>query len=230
MGEYEIGRDLQALRSRIERLESGHSGGRERWQDHGEPAGHGSHYPAGHAPHGISLHSIEAGVHPEKKPIVWKAEKNFKMPPFLSGMLGHGPHGRFDSAQSQTWPCHPEPLILTINWDAGGSDEWYRFTNQVFSIYRVTDPNTGITTASAVYSAQLIASGRAKSAWNAGPCYFNGTLRNAGGAALSFFGDHYYINCQDNYPINIGSTFPPGLYDLVAGATWYTTGTRVERC
>jgi hypothetical protein len=230
MGEYEVGRDLQELRSRIERLESGCPDCRERSPGYGDASHPGARHPGGHRLSGLVHHSVEAGVHPEKKPIAWKADKAIKLPPFLSGMFGHGANVRYDAAQSQTWSCQPEPLILSVSWDAGGTDEYYRLTNQVFSILRVLDPNTGITTATAIYSAQLIASGRAKNSWNAPPHYFNGTLRNAGGAALAFFGDHYWINCQDNYPFNIMGNFPPALYDLVAGATWNITGSRVDHC
>lgn len=224
MGEYEVGRDLQDLRSRIERLEHGCG-------CHGHH--HGQHDHPSHRATSVGrmLPSPEIGIDTERKPVLWKAEKAFKMPPVFAGLLGYGHHLQFDSAQSKTWGCTPEPLVLFVNWDHGGTDELYRLTNQVLSVYRITDPNTGTTTASVVYSAQLIASGRGKFArvnypWPA----FNGTLRNAGGAALSFFSSTIDFNCQDNKPFNVFGTFAPAIYDLVNGATWVLVGGRVDGC
>lgn len=230
MSDYELGRDLQELRSRLERLEHGC----DCQGYHGRP--HESPWQLGRPGRyaeaaGLAAHSPEVGIDIERKPVLWKADKAFKMPPVFSGVLGYGPNLQFNAAQSQTWSCQPEPLILYVNWDGGGTDEFYRLSNQVFSIMRVLDPNTGVTTATAIYSAQLIASGRGKFHYvNYPPPAFNGTLRNAGGAALGYFGTYISVNCQDNRPFNIMQNFAPGLYDLVAGATWQIIGGRIDRC
>jgi hypothetical protein len=230
MGEYEVGRDLQELRSRIERLEHGCDHHSHREGPHDAPWRPGRPGRYGESA-GFIVHSPEVGIDIQRKPVLWKADKAFKMPPVFSGLLGYGHHAQFDSAQSQSWGCHPEPLILNVTWNAGGTDELYRLVNQVLSIMRVRDPNTGATSASVVYSAQLIASGRGKFAqvnypWPA----FNGTLRNAGGAALSFFSGYIDFNCQDNKPFNVFGTYAPALYDLIAGGTWVLTGGNVDGC
>ncbi len=31
-----------------------------------------------------------------------------------------------------TWSCTPEPLIVTLIWDAGGTDEFFRLVDQQF--------------------------------------------------------------------------------------------------
>jgi hypothetical protein len=228
MSKYELGRDLQELRSRLDRLEQdcGHyheKPDQSPWRPE-HPGLYGK-------PAGSVVHSPEMGIDIEKKPVLWKADKAFKMPPLFAGLLGYGPQLMFDAVQSKTWSCTPEPLILYVNWTAGGTDELYRLVNQVFSVYRVMDPNTGVSTGSVVYSAQLIASGRGKfHYYNVPPPYFNGTLRNAGGAALGFFGGYIDFNCQDNKPFNVFGKFAPGLYDIINGGTWYMTGGNVDRC
>src|SRR5215467_1688700 len=145
--EYEIGRDLQELRARVERLESELGGSRDRSRVR----------PSGVA----EAQRTAAGVEPQKAPLVWKLHKDAELPAFVHGMLGLRPGLKLDAAQSKTWLCHPEPLILSVSWSDGGSDEFYRLKDQTFSIVRVTDPNTGVTTATASYDARLIASGKA---------------------------------------------------------------------
>ena len=52
----------------------------------------------------------------------------------MNSVIGLPPTLKFDLSESQTWQCHPEPLILYVNWAAGGSDEFYRFQDQLFSL------------------------------------------------------------------------------------------------
>jgi len=106
MNEYKIGRDFQMLRSRIEHLESvfcEHSLDAKKRYD------------------GISTtHNISAGV-ALHEPHLWKPEKPMQLPPFLHGLL-RVPERlvQFDiRPESKTWTCHPEPLILYINWNGG---------------------------------------------------------------------------------------------------------------
>jgi hypothetical protein len=172
--------------------------------------------------------------------MVWKPERSKAVPPFFNAILGLPPGLKLDSASSKTWNCQPEPLIFNVKWDAGGSDEFYRLQNQLFTIFRATDPNTGITTCSASYDATLVASGKAAShgqrpgALDAylGELYFVITLvNNSGGSLHSQVGSTYWVNCHDNLPFSAGFNFNPGLYDIVAGATWQVSGHGfVDRC
>src|SRR5579885_3274908 len=131
MNEYEIGRDVQILRASIERLErvcDGHS-----------PEASGRHQ-------GVSApHAESAGVARHHAPLHWKPEKAMQLPPFLYPLLGVPERLRqFDlMPESKTWICQPEPLVLFVNWFAGGSDEFYRLQNQVFSVIRLIEPNSG---------------------------------------------------------------------------------------
>ena len=145
------------------------------------------------------------------------------------------PHGvQADSAESQTWGCVPEPLILYVNWSNGSSDEYCRFANQSFSLMKFTDPNSGVTTAQYNYSAQLIASGKGHYAWNSAPLGFALQIRDGGGGVLLTGGglsSDFWVNCNDDKPYIYGTVFNPGLYDLIKGATWQITGWQsVDHC
>lgn len=219
MNGYEIGRDIQELRSRVELLEGNRSGNLKPCK-----CGKGT----------IARPKMELGVDQTVKPMLWRATKRSEVPPFVHGLLGIRPGVKLDSAESQTWTCTPEPLIFNVNWDSGGSDELYRLQGQLFTIFRATDPNTGVTTCSASYSAQLVASGVGKAHEPyAGLLYFNVTLRNAAGGDLTYLVPpiQYMVDCHDNYPFGRIWQFDPGLYDLVAGAHWYVDGQeRIDRC
>lgn len=217
MNEYEIGRDLQDLRSRIEALEGG-------------AHGHGANR---FAKGSMERLAVAPGIDAQAKPIVWKQHKDALLPPFANRLLGLPPTLKLDSAVSHTWTCTPEPLIVTVNWDAGGTDEFFRLVGQTFTILKAADPNTGITSAAATYEANLIASGKATNV-NDGAFYFEITLRNAQGGPLGspniYPGNSVLVNCRDNRDFSVGGAFNPGLYDLVAGANWYFTNFRVHRC
>jgi hypothetical protein len=238
MNKYEIGRDFQMLRSRIERLESVF----------------GEHSPDARMRHvGISVpHDRSAGVAQHREPLLWKPEKQMLLPPFLHGLLGvpervAKPDLLFDVLpESKTWTCQPEPLILYINWDAGGSDEFYRFQDQSFSIIRITEPNSGHISCTANYTARLVASGKAKTYFYHPPVtpyvgdagfyttssQFKIILRGAQGSVLgSFTSPSYHIECHDNYWFIQNWDINAGIYDLVTGATWEVTGAQsVSRC
>jgi hypothetical protein len=150
MNEYEIGRDFQVLRSRIEHLESvfcGHSFDAKRRHD------------------GISsTHDISAGVARDQEPLLWKPKKPVELPPFLQELF-RVPERLVQFhvlPESKTWKPQ-DPMVLHINWSAGGTDEFYRFEDQAFSIFRITEPNSGHISCTASYIARLVASGRAKS-------------------------------------------------------------------
>jgi hypothetical protein len=215
MSEYEIGRDLQDLRSRIEALEGGEHGA--------ERSAKGR----------MERFRVAPGIDLQAAPIVWKQKKDAHLPPFANRLLGLHPTLKLDAAESTTWSCTPEPLIITVNWDAGGTDEFFRLQSQSFTILRATDPNTGITSAAATYEAQLIASGKATNV-NDGGFFFEITLRNAQGGPLGspsiYPGNEVSVGCQDNRDFTVGGAFKPGIYNLVAGANWYFTNFRVHRC
>jgi hypothetical protein len=167
MGEYEIGRDLQELRGRVEALEGGHHG----------------HGVSRLGPGRMAQFAVAPGIDAATAPIKWKQTKDAHLPPFANRLLGLHPSSRLDSAVSHTWSCTPEPLIINVIWDAGGTDEFFRLVGQSFTILKATDPNTGITSASASYDATLISSGKASNV-NHFPFYFEITLRNAQGGSL----------------------------------------------
>lgn len=235
MKKYKLKRELQALQSRIEHLE-------------GVLCNHSSDESIKHE--GIcAVHDISAGVALHREPLLWKPEEQMQLPPFLHGILGVPERLiQFDiKPESKTWTCKPDPLILSINWNGGGSDEFYRLQNQVFSIIRITEPNSGHISCTAIYSARLVASGKAKSHYFAPPppgpyastttgyyplSQFKITLRSAQGASFGLYATSgYSISCQDNYDFVHTWDFNAGLYDLVAGATWEITGTQtVDRC
>ena len=217
MSEYEIGRDLQDLRSRIEALEGG-------------AHGHGANR---FAKGSMEKLAVAPGIDLKTAPVVWKLHKDAHLPPFANRRFGLPPTLKLDSAVSHTWTCTPEPLIVTVNWDAGGTDEFFRLVGQTFTILKATDPNTGITSAVATYEANLIASGKATNI-NDGAFYFEITLRNAQGGPRGspniYPGNSVWVNCRDNRDFYVAGAFNPGIYDLVAGANWYFTNFRVHRC
>ena len=233
MSSYEIGRDYQELRSRIDRLEAFLGGDRAIPSERGVGV--------------LTGHGASAGVEPHEAPLIWKAEKHAKLPPFVNGILGLPLEIKFNlPPESKTWTCKPDPLILYVNWplpypikNQTYSEEFYRLQNQSFSIIRITNPNTGEITCTAVYSAQLIASGKGKSAGyysGVGPTVttsnFELSLKNAQGATLKLLtSPKYSIVCNDNQPFVQSWEFTPGLYDLVAGATWQIVGNqRIDHC
>jgi len=238
MKNFEFGREFQQLESRIESLEA-HLNGHN---------GHNGHERYRHA--GVSEKTdVAAGVLTNSKPQFWRAEQPMQLPPLFYRVLGMPERSmQFDiMPESKTWMCQPEPLVLTVNWFAGGSDVFYQLQDQTFSIMRITDPNTGHIDCSATYAARLVASGKAKSHYFAptgdpnyqqDPGYytlsqFKITLRNAQGAPLtSYTSRGYYINsCQDNYDFIQSWPFSAGIYDLINGATWEIIGAQtVDHC
>ena len=229
MSEYLIGRDVQELRSRIERCEAAFSGGH----------GAGRRFEAGRA-----RHDLRSGIDHEKKPILWKSKKSSELPLFFYPLLGLFPQTHFDlQPKSKTWACVPEPMTIQVIWDTGAIEDHVQFSNQVFSLIKVSDPNTGITTATAIYSATMTSkSGQSidYAGGNLGPGpvvppyyvgpYFPITLRNAGGAGLSNYYQNFSVACGASIPVNFSKDFPAGLYDLVTGATWQLPSWSVGRC
>jgi hypothetical protein len=244
MNEYELGRDIQILRSRIEQLES-HLSPEVRARHSGTSA----------------IHEVSAGVTPHREPLHWKPDKAMQWPPFLSRFLRVSerlvaqPNLLFDVLpESKTWTCQPEPLILYVSWYAGGSDEFYRFQEQSFSIVRITEPNSGQVSCTATYSARLVASGKAKTyfhppipsssrpgyagdpgspGWFTTSSQFKIVLRGANGSIIGApsLSNPYHIDCHDNYWFVQDWDINAGLFDLVTGATWEVIGAQdVDRC
>lgn len=232
MGKYELGRDLQKIRQRLDILVD------ERHRAHGGECAHGSM-----APHGAA-----AGTVPREKPIAWSLEKHATLPPFAYGLLGielgREPDLKFSAPpESKTWLC-PEPMILTVDWTLPFlppfSEEFYRFKNQNFSIIKIVNPNTGITTCTATYAAQLKASGKGKSKTVFVPGFGLNSSRSElvltllgakGNTLLQFVSGAYSIGCHDDLPFVPSWDFNPGLYDLIAGASWFVQGAQaIDRC
>jgi hypothetical protein len=234
MSKYELGRDIQELRSRIEYLERSRIGA-------GSPDVAEDRQSLGRIE--VAQH---AGVDPQREAIIWKPDKGVKIPPVLYAFFGHGPEPQFNiRPETRSWSCVPEPLIINVTWDRGGTEEHCRFVDQVFSIVRFVDPNTHITTANFIYSARLItASGRSIDYAGGSPGGPGGgyvpphyvgpsmgfTLRSSSGAGLFSYALNFSVACHGNLLLNLVHDFPPGLYDLVEGATWQFNTWRVARC
>jgi hypothetical protein len=228
MNEYELGRDFQVLRSRIDHLESVI----------------GEDFAKVYSRHGGIAECRERsfGATANVEPLHWSPKELTQLPPFVRAALGV-PHrlAQFNvRPESKTWTGQPDPSILTIQWDNGGIDEFYRFQNQIFSIVRITEPNSGHVSCTATYSARLIASGKAKSRSyyrsTVGGFYassiFRIMLRGAQGANLGLHeSPKYSIFCNENYEFVQYWDFNPGLYDLITAATWEVVGPQaVDRC
>ena len=220
MNEYEIGRDYQELRTRVEGLEKCNEQGMRSTS----------------AVQGRTPDRVPATIDRKVAPLLWKAAKKTSLPPFVNRSLGLPSTDEFDvQPESKSWPAK-DPLLLFITWATGGQDEFYRYENQMCSIFKFTDPNTGAVTANATYSAQLRASGKAQSGFT----YYVGrnyswlelTLHDAsGGPLMTFQTQQYSILCNTNYAINEYWSFNAGLYDLVAFPTWGVAGPQsVDRC
>jgi hypothetical protein len=222
MGNCVHGHSTDDLAARVERLESalfidrsGHSGG-------------SAQSPS-------ERHRITTGAANEK-PMLWKQAKNETLHPLLYRLLGVPRGLPLDSSVSKTWASVPEPAIFTVNWDAGGTDEWFRLQDQFVTIFKYSNPNTGTTTCTASYSATLVASGKAKinTAVDYPFGYFRMALKNAAGAViaqLKFQEFFFNVNCNDNTPYLFSDNIDPGLYDLVSGFHWWTDGSvRVLHC
>jgi hypothetical protein len=176
--------------------------------------------------------AVAPGIELRTKPIIWKQKKGEHFPPFANRLLSFHPSVKPAEAESTTWTCFPEPLIVNLIWDAGGTDEFFRLVNQSFTILKATDPNTGITSASATYEANLIASGKA---YNPEAFYMEISLLNAqggplGSPAMSPGANSVFVSCRDNRPFSVSGTFNPGLWDIIAGAHWYFTYFQVQGC
>ena len=220
MNEYEIGRDYQELRTRVESLEKCNEQGMRSTS----------------AVQGRTPDRVPATIDRKVAPLLWKAAKKTSLPPFVNRSLGLPSTHEFDvQPESKSWPAK-DPLLLFITWAAGGQDEFYRYENQMCSIFKFTDPNTGAVTANATYSAQLRASGKATShffyrvGYNTSSLVL--TLHDAsGGPLMTFQTQQYSISCDTNYAINEYWSFNAGLYDLVAFPTWGVAGPQaVDRC
>lgn len=219
---YEISRDIKKLRSRIERLEEACRGSCD-YSEAERPSEWSGR---------ISVDQ-KMGVDFDQEPVVWKLQEEAKFPPFLFHLFNPLPNAQFYILpESKTWTCTPEPLIVDVYWDTGSREEHFRLSDQVFSIIRVTDPNTGIVKATAIYSARLTQrNGRSVdyAGSYAGPS-FHVTLRSAGGAVLFSYYARFSVLCGANSTFNFSENFPPGLYDLVTGATWEMSKWSVNRC
>ena len=99
-------------------------------------------------------------------------------------------------------------------------------------------PKHRVTTAYFSYSASLKASGKGFSAYSVDGTWFlyegetmTVNLKDAGGATVySQGGFRFSVNCGDDLQLLNTHQFPPGLYDLVSGATRQFQGSTVARC
>jgi hypothetical protein len=218
MGEYEIGRDLQELRSRIERLEAPLSAGQGLLSSRSL---------------GRVAATVQAEVHNQGHPILWKHDAAMSLPAFVHGFLGLAPAPvTFDTAESKTWPGSPNPTILFVNWNGGGTDEYFRLNNPVFSLIRYSTPTEEVGLAS--YQAWLVASGKARhdptviTVSETEQIHIN--MTNSTGGIIWSYSDYILVQCNDNRQLLVQQRFPPSLYDIIVGANWYFTGERVIRC
>lgn len=221
MNEYEIGKDVQDLRSRLERLET-ESGRRPR-------GGLG-------APGIASQRHVVSGGLSDAPPIHWKLGPKEQIPPFAASLLrlSFPPPRQFDSPPlSETWGCTPDPLTPVVYWDGGGQDNFYTFSGQYFSKVKWTDPGTGKEWATVTYSANLTASGRAHTdfaAWGSNTNSIAITVRLVSGAPLFTYTTSFKVDCHENSYFTAHTDFNPGEYDLVGGATWVLQFDHIARC
>jgi hypothetical protein len=201
MSEYEIGRDIQELRSRVERIESslsmkpGWSGADDRGKSHKTSVGASDAAPA-----------------------LWKPDPGERVSPFLSSLLGV-PFGHEDAPQIKTFKVRPDPMIVHIHWSHGRREEFYKLEHQTFSVVKWTNPNSGRTSESFTYAGHVIASGTAKIG-DANQCVLEFSLNAIeGGGPLK---EYWYFaplitNCKDNFPWTFSRSVDPGEFDLVGG-------------
>jgi hypothetical protein len=219
MNEHEIGREVQELGSRLERIEA----------SLGIKPGCG----CVDGDRGASRHHESSGGIAQTKPVEWRLKKGDHLPPFLTSLmrLPLHPVSTFDSPpQSKTWSASPEPLILIVNWSGGGSDEFFRLVNQTFSVVKWTNPNTGVESANVTYAATRIASGRARTLPGQSGANFQLIVRAPGGTPIGVFNDPFSVNCNENDLFLISHQIDPGLYDLVTGVSWNLSYSGIARC
>ena len=215
MDAYQVGRDIQELRSRVERLEAGQPITR----DQRDAVGVAS--------------TIQASVNRDKRPMLWKHEKAATVPAFVHGLLGLAPDVRIEAAESKTWPGSPDPTIFWVTWSNGSTDEYFRLINPLFSVIRYD--SGGGQKATATYQAQLVAAGKAYSGNGSIADLFDierifVRMTDSMGLIIWNFDDFFTINCNDNKYLIIRRDFPPEFYDNVTGANWSFAGGRVGRC
>jgi hypothetical protein len=217
MNDYEIGKDVQDLRARLEQLEAGLNGRSEQ------------NFKAGR---GASAHHGVSGGLSDAPPEHWKLEGKERIPPFAASLLRlpFPLPSRFDAPpQSRTWGCTPEPLIMTVFWSGGGTDEFFRLVNQTFSIFKWTNPNTGKVIATATYAATLVGAGRAHTQFNS-TNFMEVTVRAARGTPLQVIGKNFSVACNENSLFIISAEIDPGQFDLIGGATWSNTFNFIQPC
>ena len=112
MSNYEIGRDLQELRSRIEKLETSYG-----LRDAAGGNGHGT---------AVRRHSPRS----KQKPVLWAPEKGARIPPFFNWLFGLPPEASLTEPRSKTFGnFEHDPWIQCVDWDLAGSDEFFRLRN-----------------------------------------------------------------------------------------------------
>jgi len=174
------------------------------------------------------------------------------LPPFHIVPIGFTPtlKQQFDILpESLTWKGVPDPLIFTATFPMFPPFSSPKITlihciltDQSFTITRTQDPNTKEITANFIYSARLISVNSRSvdfNGGNIGPPYvppadirpsFNFVLFNANGGPIFRETIQFSVPCNYNNTLYLIHQFPPGLYDLVAGAAWASDGWRVARC
>ena len=217
MSDYEIGKEIQGLSSRIDRIEL-RLGVKTACRC------------TENANISMIRHEATGGIS-DKEPVLWKLEKGERLPPFISSFM-HLPLGVHQFAappRSKTWTGSPEPFILTVNWSDGGSDEFFRLVNQTFSVFEWTDPNTNVVATVATYSATLIASGQAKTGVGS-TASMQLVVRGAGGTPLLIYNYPFSVTCSQNGLFIVSQRMLPGQFDLVGGVTWTIAYTGIYSC
>jgi len=105
MNEYQIGRDLQDLRSRIDRIEAGVHGNHEM----------DDRYGLGHASASTLMGAVSG------KPIAWEQPKAYPLPAFVTGFLNVEPALLQTLADVQTAGPQPNSMGIHLRDGAGGS-------------------------------------------------------------------------------------------------------------
>jgi hypothetical protein len=188
MGEYDIGRDFQDLRSRVERLE------RVMGNDRTVSDRRTASVATAHLASGVTTGT----------PIHWKLEKREHLPPSIYSNLGLPLTADLRDLEIMTWPWLPEPTIVYS--PLSSSSEFFRMENQSFTkITFYHTGNSGIIDVfyRAFYAATLVASGSFQDDPSTPPAsamIFDLTLLDAQGAQIglqprAIFG----VQCRDNH-------------------------------
>ena len=218
MNEHEIGREVQELGSRLERIEA---------SLRVKPG-----YAGVNGDRGSSRYHKSSGGVAEKKPVEWKLKKGDTLPPLLSNLmrLPHLPAPKFDDPpQRRLGPftravdSHRQLVRRRIRriLSARQSDLLGYEVDRSEYRRRVGGRDLCRDTHSLGQGAHPRWPVRAN---------FQLILRGPGGTPVGVYNDGFWVDCNENDLFLISHQFNPGLYDLVTGVSWNLSYSGIGRC